>query len=111
VLTTRPGARFYYLRWVIHDWNQELCSTILSRLGQALEPGYSKILINESIVPEEAPSTYLATADLNMMSFAAGMERTEKLHQEYISNAGLKISGIWRPNDRVSECVIEVTLP
>ena len=42
-----------------------------------------------------------------MMSVGGGMERTEAQHREYIEGAGLKISGIYSPGDRISESVIE----
>lgn len=49
----------------------------------------------------------MAAQDMNMMSAGGGMERTEDLHREYIEAAGLKISGIYYPDDRISEGVIE----
>lgn len=75
-----------------------------------MKPGYSRLIVNEWIVPAHGASTFTTAQDLNMMSTCAGMERIEDLHREYIEASGLKISGIYYPGDRISESVIEAVL-
>lgn len=43
------GARAYFMRSVLHDWPDKQCRTILCHLRDAMEPGYSKILINDCV--------------------------------------------------------------
>lgn len=43
------GARAYYMRSVMHDWPDEQCRQILRHLKDAMEPGYSRILINDCV--------------------------------------------------------------
>lgn len=43
------GARAYFMRSVLHDWADEQCRTILGHLKDAMEPGYSRILINDCV--------------------------------------------------------------
>ena len=43
------GARAYFMRSVLHDWPDESCRRILYHLKDAMEPGYSRILINECV--------------------------------------------------------------
>lgn len=43
------GARAYFMRSVLHDWPDEQCRTILGHVKDAMEPGYSKILINDCV--------------------------------------------------------------
>lgn len=43
------GARAYFMRSVLHDWPDEQCRTILGHLRDAMEPGYSKILISDCV--------------------------------------------------------------
>ncbi|KAI9687107.1 MAG: hypothetical protein M1822_002518 [Bathelium mastoideum] len=105
------GARLYYLRYVPHDWSQEVCTKLLRRLRDAMTPGYSRVVINEWIVPAKGASKFMTAQDMNMMASSGGFERTEALHREYIEAAGLRITGIWRPGDKVSESVIEAQLP
>ncbi|KAK0627398.1 S-adenosyl-L-methionine-dependent methyltransferase, partial [Immersiella caudata] len=46
------GARTYYLHSVLHDWPDELCVKILERIKAAMKPGYSRLLINENVIPD-----------------------------------------------------------
>lgn len=43
------GARTYFMRSVLHDWPDEQCRKILAQLKNAMEPGYSKILISDCV--------------------------------------------------------------
>ncbi|KAJ9634421.1 hypothetical protein H2204_006246 [Knufia peltigerae] len=101
------GARCYYLRYIAHDWSQEKNVQICTQICKAMEPGYSRLIINEWIVPESAPSKFMTVQDLNLMSVQGGMERTLLLHREYLEKAGLKITNIFWPGDTISEAVIE----
>jgi hypothetical protein len=75
-----------------------------------MTPGYSKVIINDWIVPTQGASKFMTAQDLNMMAIGGGMERTKALHEEYLTGAGLKISGIWKADDDISESVIECEL-
>lgn len=50
------GARAYFMRSVLHDWPEELCRTILGHLRDAMEPGYSRILISDCVSAWRSPS-------------------------------------------------------
>jgi O-methyltransferase domain len=67
----------------------------LSNLKPALEPGYSKILINEIVVPDRRAQWYSTSVDMLMMAVHASAERREKQWRALIESAGLKISNIW----------------
>jgi demethylsterigmatocystin 6-O-methyltransferase len=71
-----------------------------------MKPGYSKLLVNEWIVPERKASRFMTIEDMNMMALS-GMERTELQHREVLEAAGLKITKIFYANDTISESVIE----
>ncbi|TGO50760.1 hypothetical protein BOTNAR_0380g00020 [Botryotinia narcissicola] len=101
------GARLYYLRYISHDWPQAIMIQILNHIRRAMKPGYSKVIINDWIVPADGASKLMTAQDFKMMAIGGGMERTQALHEEYIAAAGLKISGIWKADDDISESVIE----
>ncbi|KAI9669644.1 MAG: hypothetical protein M1831_007340 [Alyxoria varia] len=46
------GARAYFLRSVLHDWENATCRTILSNTKTAMKAGYSKLLINDFVLPD-----------------------------------------------------------
>ena len=52
LLTISLGARFYYLRTVLHDWTDEHCVSILINLKDAMNLR-SRILIDELVLPDQ----------------------------------------------------------
>lgn len=94
---------------VLHDWPDASCREILSNLKPALEPGYSKILINEIVVPDQGAQWFSTSCDILMMVVHASAERREKQWRALIESAGLKISKIW-DCEGASEKLIEVEL-
>ena len=101
------GARVYYLRNILHDWDDTLCRTILEHIRAAMDPSYSKVLINQWIVPTQRATSFMMHQDFNMMASFNAMERTEEQTRELLDEAGLRIVHIWRPDDLESECIIE----
>jgi hypothetical protein len=74
-----------------------------------MKPGYSRVLVNEWVVPERNPSRFMTIGDMNMMSIG-GMERTEKQHRELLEAAGLKVEKIYYAGDSFSCSVIEAVV-
>ncbi|GKZ23987.1 hypothetical protein AbraIFM66951_010240 [Aspergillus brasiliensis] len=102
------GARVYYMHSVLHDWPDDVCGQILSNLIPAMRPGYSKLLINEYVVPSLDAHFETTSLDMIMMSIASG-ERTEKHWTTLIESAGLKVVKIWTVQKGV-ESLIECEL-
>ncbi|CAD6583597.1 MAG: hypothetical protein TREMPRED_003599 [Tremellales sp. Tagirdzhanova-0007] len=100
------AARLYYLRWILHDWPDKQASHILQALVPALADD-SRVLINEWIIPHRGAGWQMAAQDLNMMSFFTSKERSEEEWNILLDQNGLKIIAIFRPDDAISECVIE----
>ncbi|MCJ1378681.1 hypothetical protein MMC17_001780 [Xylographa soralifera] len=107
---TIKGARVYYFRNVLHDWSDDNCRTILTETRHAMDPSYSRILINQWVVPSRDATRLMTAQDLNMMAVLSAIERTEKQWYELLEGSGLRIVKIWRPNDDVSECLIEAVV-
>ncbi|KAK4240554.1 S-adenosyl-L-methionine-dependent methyltransferase [Achaetomium macrosporum] len=103
----RTGARVYFMHNVLHDWLDETARQILRTLATAMEPGYSRLLIHESLVSNERPLSRVTVSDLTMMACLAAAERSEDQWRELIASAGLRLVKIWRPVQSV-ESIIEV---
>ncbi|KAJ5533842.1 hypothetical protein N7527_000096, partial [Penicillium freii] len=106
------GARVYFLHSVLHDWNDKTCQKILSQLVDAMTPGYSKLLINENVIPNTGAHWQATSLDLIMMVDLAAKERTEQQWHQVIEPVGLKITKIWTPLDSAEsliECENELT--
>ncbi|KAI0176536.1 S-adenosyl-L-methionine-dependent methyltransferase [Hypoxylon sp. FL1284] len=103
------GARAYFLHNVLHDWPNESATKILKNIADAMEKGYSKLLIHESMVGNVNPPSRVTTSDIIMLACVSGSERTVKEWHELIAMAGLKVIQIWKRPTAV-EGVIEVEL-
>ncbi|KAJ5161243.1 hypothetical protein N7492_006635 [Penicillium capsulatum] len=103
------GARVYFLHSILHDWNDETCQKILSQLVPAMTPGYSKILINENVVPDTGAHWQATSLDMIMMVDLAAKERTERQWHKLIEPVGLKITNIYTPLNS-AESLIECEL-
>ncbi|KAL3462053.1 S-adenosyl-L-methionine-dependent methyltransferase [Aspergillus heterothallicus] len=102
------GARAYYMHSVLHDWPDELCAKILANLVAAMKPGYSKILVNENVIPDTGAYWEATSLDLIMMQLGSA-ERTERQWRSLLEAAGLKVINIWTARRGV-ESLIECEL-
>ncbi len=84
------GARFYYLRNILHDWPDDKCIAILQQLVAALGPA-SQIIIDEMVLPDSGVSWEAATIDLTLMASFGSRERTTAQWHALLDAAGLKV--------------------
>ncbi|KKY14875.1 putative sterigmatocystin 8-o-methyltransferase [Phaeomoniella chlamydospora] len=103
------GARAYYLHSILHDWPTQKCHEILSNLIPALTPGYSKILINENVIPDQGAYWENTGLDWVMLTLYSSEERREKIWRELCEGVGLKINRIWE-FEKGTESIIECEL-
>ena len=94
---------------VLHDWTDDLAVKILKNVAGAMEKGYSKLLVHESLISSVKPHARVTTSDLTMMACLAAKERTEAEWRGIFEEAGLGVVKIWRPAQSV-ESVIEAEL-
>ncbi|KAL3494526.1 O-methyltransferase-domain-containing protein [Aspergillus germanicus] len=89
--TAQPvkGARTYYLHWILHDWSDAHAHMILSNIAAAMEPGYSTLVINETIIPDEGCDVATAAISVMMMVQVAARERTEAQWRRLLADVGL----------------------
>ncbi|KAL4931010.1 S-adenosyl-L-methionine-dependent methyltransferase [Aspergillus undulatus] len=102
------GARAYYMHSVLHDWPDSNCEKILANIVAAMKPGYSKLLVNENVIPDTGAYWETTSLDLIMMQIGSG-ERTERQWHSLLESAGLKITKIWTAQRGV-ESLIECEL-
>ncbi|KUM56161.1 hypothetical protein ACN42_g11064 [Penicillium freii] len=93
---------------VLHDWPDDLCRKILANTVAAMRPGYSKVLVNENVIPDTGAHWETTSLDLIMMEIGSG-ERTERQWHALLESAGLKIVKIWTAQRDV-ESLIECEL-
>ncbi|KAH8820847.1 S-adenosyl-L-methionine-dependent methyltransferase [Xylogone sp. PMI_703] len=100
-------AQIYYLRRIMHNWQDAECRTILSHISAAMAPT-SRLLIGEMVVPESPenqPDKTVYWMDLCMLVIG-GKERSQKEFESLLATVGLRLVKIWRSKAGV-QCVIE----
>ena len=74
-----------------------------------MTPGYSKILLNELVLPDKGCGIIAAQVDIAMMACCASEERSERQWHQLVGSAGLKIENIWTDVPE-AESIIELVL-
>jgi demethylsterigmatocystin 6-O-methyltransferase len=87
------GAKFYYMRRIMHDWPEDECVQILKQLVDVFAND-SRILLDEVVLPDTGAHWQATMADLSMMVVFAGAERTKRAWHRLVAKAGLKISHV-----------------
>jgi demethylsterigmatocystin 6-O-methyltransferase len=87
------GAKFYYLRHILHDWTDEDSIHILQNLIPALS-SESRIVIDEVVLPDTNVPWQCAFMDLSMSASLGGCERSREEWESLLSRAGLQIEDI-----------------
>ena len=81
----------YILQYILHDWDDSHCATILRNCRAAMRPS-SVLLLAENIVPEGArPADFVTMLDLHMMVMLGGRERTLSEYRSLLRSAGLEL--------------------
>ena len=103
------GAKAYYLSYICHNWSDEKVKQILLNQVQAMEKGWSKLLIDDWVIPDKGVALMPAMLDISMMTLLSGLERTEKQWRDLMDGVdGLEIVKIWGGGNEVEgliECV------
>ncbi|KAI4097712.1 MAG: hypothetical protein LQ339_006691 [Xanthoria mediterranea] len=109
--TAQPikGARAYYFRNICHDWQDTTCEKILVNTAQSMERGYSRILIDEYVLPDTGAPIRGSSMDFLMMMFCSGIERTKRQWESLLDRCGLEIVQVWRTRSDYEQ-IIEAQL-
>lgn len=97
------------MHYILHDWDDDNCIEILKNTASAMTKGYSKLYLNEWILPGVGCSLYEASIDINMMINFGGMERSKGQWQELLTRSGLKLEKFWQ-NPGFGEGIVEASL-
>ncbi|XP_020594403.1 caffeic acid 3-O-methyltransferase 1-like [Phalaenopsis equestris] len=86
-----PSGEAIFLKWILHNWNDEKCLLILKNCWKAL-PTSGKVILMEHILPE-FPETNISTQQIYTMNmimtmFFEAKVRTEREYQSLAHEAG-----------------------
>jgi SAM-dependent methyltransferase len=84
------GGDAYVMKWILHDWNDELAIQILKNCREHLAPA-GRLIIVDCVVPETNEPHFSKFIDLNMLVMTGGKERTAREFEELLSASGFKL--------------------
>ena len=73
-----------------------------------MKRGYSRILINDYVLPEKEVSQLRSVVDMTMMTMC-GKERNRSVWEELLGSVGLRIVKVWTVT-KLSQSLIEIDL-
>lgn len=85
------GADAYFLRHIIHDWNNDQSRTILKNCRSVM-PASGRLLLAEFVLPDGPEPFHGKWFDLAMMTVTGGQERTESEYRALLGECGFE----WR---------------
>ena len=86
------GGDVYLLSRVLHDWDDEMCRTILARISEAMAAD-GQWLVVERLIPEDRSASLAYAWDIHMLCNVGGRERTETEYASLLAAAGLELVG------------------
>jgi len=84
------GGDAYVMKWILHDWNDELSIQILKNCRAQMGPD-ARLIVVDCVVPETNEPHFSKFIDLNMLVMTGGKERTEREFAELFEAAGFKL--------------------
>ncbi len=92
-----PPADAYFLKMILHDWNDEECTQILQAIYRRASPG-GRVFIAENVVPDAETPHFSKLFDIHMMVWGTGRERTREEYATLLQKAGWRYAGHWLPS-------------
>ncbi|KAL1867741.1 hypothetical protein VTK73DRAFT_4026 [Phialemonium thermophilum] len=103
------GAKFYYLRNVLHDFADNACRAVLRQLRDAMAED-SILLLDDMVLPDQGVHWQAAQLDVIMMALLAGRERTLEQWQALLEGTGLEVREVHTYTDSLHDSVVEAVL-
>ncbi|MBA2446401.1 MAG: methyltransferase [Chloroflexi bacterium] len=87
------GGDTYVLKWIVHDWDDERALRILERCHRAM-PATGRLLLVETVIPPGNDPSSGKLADLAMLVWTGGQERTEAEYRALLAAAGFELTKV-----------------
>lgn len=98
------GGDAYFLKHIMHDWDDPQALTILQNCYKAMPEGGRLLIVQQVVLPENQPSP-AKFWDLTLFIMCGGKERTAQEYRELLKAANFELSRI--VPTKVEDCVIE----
>lgn len=97
------------MKKILHDWSDSQSQEILQHIRSAMKRGYSKLLIEEFVMPEKDAPLLATMWDWEMLICCASMERDQSHWTRLLASAGFRVVKFWYPPGD-SQSIIEAEI-
>ncbi len=87
------GADAYFMRHIIHDWEDEKALRILENIRRVITE-HGRLLVVESVIPPGNDPFFGKLLDVTMLVIPGGQERTEEEYRTLFGKAGFRLARI-----------------
>jgi hypothetical protein len=87
------GGDLYFMKWIMHDWNDEAALQILKNVRQAMLSHGRLIVVDRIVKPSNQPDP-AKLADLMMLVMLTGRERTEPEFRDLYRAGGFNLTRV-----------------
>lgn len=87
------GGDAYVLKKIVHDWDDARAGRILAQVRRAM-PTTARLLLVETVVPPGNEPAFGKLADLAMLVWTGGRERTEAEFRALLAAAGFELTRV-----------------
>lgn len=94
---------------ILHNWADDTCVEILRNIASAMQPGYSKLIINEHVLASSGAHWEATSKDVLMLALFGSKERSLPEWEVLLEEAGLRVCDVWSIDQR-QQSVIECEL-
>ncbi len=87
------GGDLYFMRYIIHDWDDAECVNILKNCRMVMEPG-SRLLVFEGILEPGNTFQFTRLLDITMLMLLGSRERSEEGFRQLFEASGFRLNRI-----------------
>jgi SAM-dependent methyltransferase len=87
------GADAVIMKYILHDWEDELCVKILSNCRRAMGPE-GRVLVVDNVIPPGNDPQWGKKLDINMLVLTGGRERTQEDFARLFQESGFRLERV-----------------
>lgn len=85
-----PAADLYAVGRILHDWSQEKCQRLLTRMYEALPQGGAVLIAEKMLSDDKSGPCWAQLQSLNMLTCTEGKERSLPEYTELLRECGFR---------------------
>ena len=85
-----PVADTYLIMDVIHDWDDEQTTALLSAVRNAARP-HARVLVIETVIADVPGPDWSKIMDVIMLWIVGGRQRSDSEHEQLLNKAGFRL--------------------